>query len=185
MPDEPVYKAEEMQKLIRKTYWTPYLIIGIGILLLAANLFGFHLMDILWPGFIIAPGLLLLWPAYNSTAEKRNAASFLAVPGAIITTVGLMLFTMNLVDHFEAWAYSWPLIWASVAAAVMYMYRFDEAHTVHDSGRKFIRAMVILCGAMMVLFELVIWGNFNPLLAVGLIAFGVYLLVKNQRQQGA
>ncbi len=180
---EDIYKAEERGELNNRDSWPAYLIIGIGLLLLAANLFNFQLMNVLWPGFVIAPGLMLLWPAYSSTPEKKSAFSFLAVPGAMITITGLLLFFMNLTNHFEAWAYSWPLLWASVAWAIMYMQRFEPENSIHQSGQKFMRAMVIMFAGLLIFFELVIWNNFNPLLAIGLVGYGVYLLVKNRQNR--
>ncbi|MCP4357201.1 MAG: hypothetical protein GY796_04180 [Chloroflexi bacterium] len=182
MSEETVYKVEENHKLARKHAWPAYLIIGSGILLLVANLFSFHLMDILWPGFIIVPGLMLLWPAYNSTPEHHSTVDFLAVPGALFVAVGALLFLMNLTNHFEAWAYSWPLLGAAVAAGIMYMYRFEPDHSVHESGRRFIRVMVFLFGGFAVFFEILIWGRFIPLFAVALIGYGVYMLAQNRRE---
>jgi hypothetical protein len=69
MTDETVYKAEERQKLARQHNWPAYIIIGFGVLILGSNLFVFDLIDVLWPGFFIAPGLMLLLTAYNSTPD--------------------------------------------------------------------------------------------------------------------
>lgn len=184
MTDETFYKAEERERLSHKHSWPAYIIIGIGLVLLGSNLFNFDLMDLFWPGFIIVPGLMLLWPAYTSTPDDQSRLSFLAVPGAMLVTIGLLNFMMNLTDHFEAWAYSWTLLVASVGWAVMYVRRFDPDNKVHESGYKFIRTMIMMFGGLFVLFELVIWGNFHPLLAIGLIGYGVYLL-RNQRRQKA
>lgn len=181
MSEESVLKIEESRKLQRKQAWPAYGVIAIGLGLLASQIFGFDVIDVLWPGFVLAPGLLLLWPAYNATPERPSRLSFLAVPGAIFLTVGVLLFVMNLSDHFEAWAYSWPLVFGSVGWALMYMRRFDPAHSVHQSGYKFLRLMVLLAMGLAVFFEIVVFGSVNPLLPLGVIAFGVYLLVKERR----
>jgi hypothetical protein len=182
MTDETVYKAEERQKLARQHNWPAYIIIGFGVLILGSNLFDFDMIDVLWPGFIIAPGLMLLWPAYNSTPDHQSRLSFLAIPGAVLVTIGLLNFMMNLTDHFEAWAYSWTLLLAAVAWAVMYIRRFDTENKVHESGHKFIKTMIMMLGGLFVLFELVIWSNFHPLLAVALIGYCVYLLANKRKE---
>jgi hypothetical protein len=181
MNEETVYKAEKSEKLRAKNPGPAYIIIGIGILLLAANVFDFELMEYLWPGFVIAPGLMLLWPAYHSTPENKATLSFLAVPGAVLTMTGLMLFVMNLTNHFEAWAYSWTLLLVAVAWAFMYINRFEPERRIHERGHRFIRTMMMIFGGLFVLFELVIWSNFHPLLALALIGYGVYVLVSNRR----
>jgi len=181
MSKETVLKVEESRKLQQIQTWPAYGVIGIGVALLITNLFGFHLIEVLWPGFVLAPGLMLLWPAYSSTPEQQNRLGFLAVPGAIMITVGTLLFIMNLTNHFEAWAYSWPLLLASVGWGLMYMKRFEPEHKVHQSGYNFMRLMVLMAMGFAVFFELLIFGNFNPLMPLAIIGYGVYLLLKNRR----
>jgi phosphatidylserine synthase len=179
MSEENVYKTEEKRKLEASSL-PAWLVIGIGVVLLAANLFQVHLIDWLWPGFVIAPGLMLMWPAFNSTAERQSKASFLAVPGAIVVTIGLLLFVMNLTNHFEAWAYSWTLLLVAAAAGLMYVRRFDVDHGRSQSTHKFIRTMITLFGVLAAFFEIVVFENFTPWLALALIGYGVYMLVRRR-----
>ncbi|MCA9925381.1 MAG: hypothetical protein KC421_23590 [Anaerolineales bacterium] len=165
--------------------WPAVAVICIGVLLLAANLFHVHLMQFLWPGFVIAPGLMLMWPAYDSTAERQRPLSFLAVPGAMMLTVGMLLFAMNMVNHFEAWAYSWPLVLASVAGALMYIKRFEPQNTVHENGHKFVRMMILLFMGLAAFFEVLIFESFAPLFPLALIGYGIYLLVQKRQTQVA
>lgn len=180
MSKETALKVEEAKKLQQKETWPAFGVISIGVVLLIANLFGFPLINILWPGFVLIPGLLLLWPAYNSTPEQQSRLFFFAVPGAIMVTVGTLLFIMNLTDHFEAWAYSWPLLLAAVGWALMYIKRFEPAHPVHQKGYNFMRLMVLMAMGFAVFFELIIFGSFNPLLPLAVIGYGVYLLRNKQ-----
>jgi hypothetical protein len=184
MSEERAYKAEESAKLKRElgsSPWPAILVIALGAILLVANLFDFHLINVLWPGFIIAPGLMLIWPAYDSTEERGNVLSFLAVPGAVVTMVGLMLFVMDVTNHYEAWAYSWALLPAAAMGGLMYAKRFDTGSNIHEVGRKMIRAMVIMFIALAIFFEIIVFANFNPWLPLALIGYGIYLLVKDQR----
>lgn len=181
MNEESAYKAEEVGKLDARTALPAVLVIGIGLVLLAANLFDFRLIEVLWPGFVVAPGLVLLWPAHSSTAGRQSKLSFLAVPGAILVTAGLLLFAMNITNHFEAWAYSWTLLVAAAAGGLMYIKRFDKDSTIHERGRRLIRFMVLLFMVLAVFFEIVIFENFNPLLPLALIGYGVYLLLRNRQ----
>ena len=184
MSKESILKVEETRKLQHRQALPAYGVIGIGVALLVANLFGFPLIEVLWPGFVLAPGLMLLWPAYNATPERPSRFGFLAVPGAMLLTVSILLFVMNLTNHFEAWAYSWPLVIAAVAWGLMYMRRHEPEHRVHHTGYNFMRLMVLLAMGFAVFFELIIFGSFNPLLPLGVIAFGVYLLMKERRAGG-
>lgn len=181
MSKESILKVEETRKLQHRQALPAYGVIAIGIALLVSNLFHFQLIEVLWPGFVLAPGLVLLWPSYNAAPERPSRLAFLAVPGAMLVTVATLLFVMNLTNHFEAWAYSWPLVLAAAAWGLMYMRRFEPAHRVHHNGYNFMRLMVLLAMGLVVFFELIIFGSFNPLLPLGVIAFGVYLLVKERR----
>lgn len=183
MSEETVYKAQEaaVMKSERRS-WPALALIGTGTVLLGAFLFDVRLMDYLWPLFVALPGILLLWPARNSTAEHQSSFSFLAVPGAFFLALSALLFITNLTDHFEAWAYSWPLLLAAMAAGWMYMKRFDEQSRVHDRGYRFIRWMAYAFGGLAFFFEILVFENFNPLMSLGLIGLGFYLLLRERRQ---
>ncbi|MCP4419794.1 MAG: hypothetical protein GY805_24545 [Chloroflexi bacterium] len=180
MSKESVLKVEESRKLQQTQKWPAFGVITIGVALLVANLFGFQLINILWPGFVLAPGLILLWPAYSASEEQPSRLAFFAVPGAIMVVVATLLFIMNLTNHFEAWAYSWPLVLAAIGWGVMYMKRFEPEHSVHENGYRFMRLMVLLSMGFAVFFELIIFGSFNPLLPLAIIGYGVYLLLKQR-----
>lgn len=184
--DKSPLKVEVSQyHLDLRQSWPALIVISIGVLLLATNLFHFHLTQFLWPGFVIAPGLMLMWPAYDSTVERQRPLSFLAVPGAMMVTIGLLLFTMNVVNHFEAWAYSWSLVLASVAGALMYIKRFEPQDPIHESGHSFVRSMILLFMGLAAFFEILIFQSIAPLLPLILIGYGIYLLVKKRPTQVA
>lgn len=182
MSEETVYKAEEAAKLKAQPSLPAFMLIGLGVVLLLSTVFDVHLIDVLWPGFIVAPGLLLMWPAYKSTADDQSKLAFLAVPGAMITAFGVLLFAMNLTGHFEAAAYSWPLVIAAGAGGVMYLSRYDDNPGLQERGLKFIRVMVMLFIGLAFFFEIVLFENFNPLMSLGLIGLGVYLLLRRRRE---
>lgn len=180
MSNEKMLKAEEARALKTESKLIPMSIIGAGVVLLVANLFWGSPIDFLWPGFVIMPGLLLLWPSQQSTAVNQHPLSFLAVPGALLLTIGSLLFAMNLTDHFEAWAYSWALLPIAVAAGLIYIKRFDPDHRIHENGRKFIRTMAFIFIGFALFFELIIFGTFQPWLPVLLIGFGAYMLLRDR-----
>lgn len=181
MSEETVFKAEEAAKLKANSNLPALLLIGTGAALLLAYIFNIELMEVVWPGFIIIPGLLLMWPAYTLTPEKQSKLGFLAIPGAMIVATGLLLFGMNITNHFEAWAYSWPLIIAAIPAAVMYITRFDDSDKLHERSMKFIRVMIMLFIGLAFFFEIIAFGNFNPLMSLSLVALGIYLLLRERK----
>ena len=180
MSEEKALKARERFDLSLRSSMPAYLVIGAGLTLLAANLLGIHLIDFLWPGFVMLPGLLMLWPAMNNSAESHSRLSFLAIPGAMFLTVGALLFIMNVSDRFEAWAYSWPLVLAAGAAGWMYAWRFRDGE-VEERGRRFIRWMAGLFAVLAVFFELLVFENLNIWLPLALVGYGIYMLRQRRR----
>src|SRR5262249_50777488 len=59
-----------------------------------------------WPFFIIAVGLIF----FVGVVVGGPAAGPLAIPGALISTVGLILLYQRAFDRFQTWAYAWTLL---------------------------------------------------------------------------
>ena len=63
-------------------------------------------MHFLWPFFILGVGAAF----FIGMVAGGHSFGGLAVPGSVITTVGLILFFQNLFNIWETWAYAWALI---------------------------------------------------------------------------
>jgi hypothetical protein len=81
-------------------------LIALGALFFLAQVFHISLLGILWPFFIIVPGLLFF---VGMVALGPNGAP-LAVPGSIVTMVGLILLFQSVTGLWATWAYVWALI---------------------------------------------------------------------------
>jgi hypothetical protein len=103
---------------------------AIGILLLAAGVLGLAAgaLDIdpfaaaggnRWPLLVIVPGLVLLGASVFPTPP--NGLGF-AIPGAIVTTVGLVLTYQQATGHWQSWAYAWALVGPGAAGVAMLLY---------------------------------------------------------------
>ena len=72
------------------------ILVALGVLFFIGQFVDFG--SVAWPFFVIAPGLgLLVWALLGG----RSAAA-LAVPGSVVTAIGLILFIQNLFDRFES-----------------------------------------------------------------------------------
>lgn len=180
MTEETVLKAEVQNKKLANN-WPALALIGAGVVILFSKLFGLILMDFLWPGFIIGFGLALMYPAYISTADDKKGLSFFAVPGAMTVALGLLLFMMNLVNHFESMAYAWPLLLAAGSWGHLYQKRFTATSEQKDKAHRFIRIMVLLFMGMAMFFELLIFQSFGNWWPLALIGVGGYMLLKDRR----
>lgn len=72
-----------------------------------------------WPVFVIVPGLVLL---VLGLAIPGEAGLGLAIPGGIVTTVGLILAFQNSTDTYASWAYAWALVAPGSVGVTLFLY---------------------------------------------------------------
>ena len=132
------------------------ILIGLGVLFLVGQLVDFSGWRFLWPAAVIAVGALFFVGMF---AGDRSAAG-LAVPGSIISMIGLTLLVQNLTGHWASWAYGWTLILVSVGLGIFVM-----GWRTGDAARRRSGQQVAMVG--FVLF--VIFGSFFEL---GGVLFG-------------
>jgi hypothetical protein len=88
------------------------LVIGIILVVVGAAFLVGRVVDVslgpdAWPLWIIVPGLVMLFASF--AIPPRNGLG-LAIPGAIITMVGLVLWAQETYDLYATWAYAWALV---------------------------------------------------------------------------
>lgn len=83
------------------------LLVLLGIFFLASEQLRFDVGRDGWPIFVIAPGVFLLLVGLAIPHEGGLGA---AIPGGIITTVGLILAAQAATDTYASWAYAWALV---------------------------------------------------------------------------
>jgi hypothetical protein len=83
-------------------------LIGVGILLLVGQFLSGNIWHYLWPFFIIGFGMLFF--AGMLADGRRSDSGALAIPGSIITTLGLIFLYQTLFNHWTSWAYIWSLM---------------------------------------------------------------------------
>jgi hypothetical protein len=153
-------------------------LIGLGVLFLLGQTLRFDVFGFGWPFFVLVPGLAFLYFAIRGDA---NAAP-LAVPGAIVTGTGAILFYQNFTNHWESWAYAWALYPVFLGLALTFMGERTGNQTTLSVGGGFVRWGSIAFVALWALFELVIFaGNRsfgNYLLPLVLIGAGLWLLMR-------
>jgi hypothetical protein len=77
----------------------------IGAVLFAGQLFGVGIEDIGWPFFVIAAGLAILLIGLLVAGQQG-----MVIGGTVVTTVGLVLFYQDQTGRWESWAYAWALV---------------------------------------------------------------------------
>ena len=95
------------------------LLIALGAAFLVSQLVNFDLGEHGWPIFVIAPGLCLL---LVGLAVPNEAGLGIAVPGGIITAVGLLLAFQDATGAWASWAYAWALVAPGSVGATLTLY---------------------------------------------------------------
>lgn len=153
-------------------------LVVVGLLFILGQ--SFDLGGVAWPLFVIVPGLLLLGSAFLG---KRESAQ-LAIPGAIVTTIGLVLFALAATDYWQAWSYCWALIIVGAGAGNFLYGALTNDHKRERDGLQTAYIGLGLFAAFGAFFEFLIFGDFGGilrwLLPVALIAGGAYLLIRRE-----
>src|SRR5512138_1688387 len=108
------------------------LLIGFGLLSLVGRLFDGFDWGWLWPFFIIGFGALFFVAMF---ASGKSAAA-LAIPGSIISGIGLVLLFQNITQHWESMSYFWTLIILFVGLGIYIMGWYGEDANQKRSGAK-------------------------------------------------
>jgi len=151
-------------------------LIGLGALFLAQEVFDLRFLDWLWPLFVIGFGGLF----FAGMVAGGKATGPLAIPGSIISVIGLILLVMNWTDHWEGWAYAWGLIVAGVGLGLFIWGWYGGQPELRRSGLAVMQTGLFLFLIFGAFFELLIFQSFAAaswVWPVVLIGLGLWLLL--------
>jgi hypothetical protein len=152
------------------------LLIVFGVLVFLGEIFKSTIFQ-LWPLFIIAGGLMF----FIAMFVAGKSTGYLAIPGSIISMIGLILFYQALTNRWETWSYAWALIPLSVGIGMWIFGKYSKLPELCSSGRHMINVGLILFVVFGVFFELLIGisgasRNNELLWPLALVALGIYLM---------
>jgi len=150
-------------------------LIAFGLLALARNFFPIFDWGSIWPVAIIAFGALFF---VAMVSGGKQAAGF-AIPGSIISGIGLILLFQSLTGHWESMSYFWALIIMFIGTGIYIMGWYAGDETQKRSGFGVMKVGFILFIIFGAIFEILIFSSFNNLVfPVLLILLGVYLVLR-------
>jgi hypothetical protein len=162
--------------------------IALGVVLVVVGLFyfvvqvaGINLESFGWPLFIIIPGITLLVVGFISFGTGA------AIPGGILTMVGLVLAVQNSTGYWSSWVYSWALVAPGGVGLGLFLQGLRERNgNLIKQGRSlmFIAALIFLVGFVFFESILNISGiNDQPVVKAALpalfIVIGILLLARS------
>ena len=149
------------------------LLIVFGLMALAGQFFRMVDWGFLWPFAVIGFGALFFVAMF---AGGTGTAAF-AIPGSIVSGIGLILLFQNITHHWESMSYFWTLIILFVGLGIYLMGWYGEDANQKKSGLGLMKAGFILFIIFGTFFEM-IFSSFSSLLVpIVLIVLGVYLVL--------
>jgi hypothetical protein len=148
-------------------------LIAVGLLSLAGQVFDSLDWGFLWPFIVIGIGALFFVAMF---AGGKQTAAF-AIPGSIIGGIGLILLFQNITGHWESMSYFWTLILASVGVGIYIMGLYSGDETQKQSGLKVMKIGLVMFVIFGVFFEMIFSSFTNIIFPVLLIILGGYLVL--------
>lgn len=155
------------------------ILIAVGVLFFIGQLVDFFNWGDFWPFIVITIGVVFFVAMFLG----GKSAAGLAIPGSVVTGVGLILLVQNIFGLWETWAYAWGLVISAVGVGVaIYGYWSGKPESV-KGGWETARVGLILFLVFGVIMEFIfsftgVSGRQNQLLfAILLVALGVVQFV--------
>lgn len=167
----------EKRKVFNWQFYFGLVLIVTGGLFLADQFIAVDIMAFCWPLLIIFLGVTFFIGMV--VAGKRGAG--LAIPGSVITTVGLLLFFQNTFKIWVTWAYAWGLLISAVGLGLLIMNFYLKQINLRRVAGLLIGIGLLLFVIFGVLFEVILdisGTNLNSglFLGGGLVALGLFVI---------
>ncbi len=161
----------------RSTYtqgmrWFGIILIALGVLGLVSQMFNIRFGHVIWPFFILVPGVVMIVLALR--AEQGSGEPFVML-GSLVTMTGLLLFYQNLTGHWASWAYAWALIAPTGVGVGQWLYGTVNGRPgAVKAGRDLLSIGLIIFASGFVFFELILnISGFN----LGPVGWGILLIL--------
>ncbi len=156
-------------------------LVVVGLFYLVVQVANVDLSVFGWPLFVIIPGVTLLVVGFMSLGTGA------AIPGGILTMVGLVLAYQNSTGHWTSWAYAWALVAPGGVGLGLFLQGLRERNgNLIRQGRSliYIAALIFMVGFVFFESILNISGiNDQPVVKAALpalfIVIGILLLARS------
>ncbi len=161
----------------------PGLVLGVILIVVGGALLVGQVTDLstAWPVWLIVPGLAMV--AGSLFIPPRGGLG-LAIPGAILATVGAILGVQEAFGLYSTWAYAWALVAPTSVGVAMLVYGLARRDgDLAADGLRTTAVGLILFGSFALFFEGVIGlngyaiANLDQALPYLVLGFGVFLVV--------
>jgi hypothetical protein len=147
------------------------ILIGLGLVFLLAQFFTFSAWQYIWPLVIVGVGAAF----FVAMLTGGKAAAPFAIPGTIVSTVGLVLLFQNLTGHWETWSYGWTIILTAVGLGIFIAGVWGDNPHQRDRGLRLAEIGFVMFVVFGSFFEIALHGWVSSRLQQ--IAFPALLIV--------
>jgi hypothetical protein len=151
-----------------------------GLLFLAARLWGTDVFMPFYPFFTLGiGGLFFLGMLWGGPAAAR-----LAIPGSILSMLGVIQLLQATFQHYESWSYAWSLIIVAVGIGQMIRGWWGHDEFSFHAGQRIVLIGFVLFAVFGGFFEFALgFGGYTfngqVLWAGGLILLGLFLVIRS------
>jgi hypothetical protein len=159
--------SDTFKKASRRQRNRMVLLGGIGLIFLFGLIRAFNdeLAGILYPVYLLLPGSIVVY--LGAREERPRAKVRLVVLGTFIVMVGALLQYMAIFNHYEAWAYMWPLLLpGSIGLGLLLATRWGSDHRRGKLARTLVYISLGLFGFGWLAFDVLGDLSQNPFAAV-------------------
>ncbi len=154
-------------------------LISLGIMLLLDQILAIRILKVLWPFFIIIPGVAFFIAMVTGGSERGG----LAIPASILTTLGVLLLYQAITDHWESWAYAWSLIFPTAVGAGIALYGARTmSPALQKTGMGFIKVGFVIFLSAGIFFEMFLNISNSPFNRISwsiiMVLAGAYLTLR-------
>ncbi|RPJ25392.1 MAG: hypothetical protein EHM33_14680 [Chloroflexi bacterium] len=149
------------------------ILIVFGLMALAGQFLRFVDWGFVWPLFIIGFGSLF----FLGMVLGGKQAAALAIPGSIISGIGLVLLFQNVTGRWESMSYFWTLIIMFVGIGIYIMGWYGGDANQRQSGWRVMKVAFVLFIIFGAFFEMLFSSFDNLIFPVLLILLGGYLIL--------
>lgn len=154
-----------------------FILVLTGGLLLADRILEIQILRDYWPLLIVFVGIIFF--AGMIMAKKRGA--WLAIPGALITIGGVILYIHNAYNLWWTWTYAWGLLISAIGIGMLIMNIYLKREGLRKAAGWIIGIGLVLFVLFGIFFEVVLdlaglSINSGIFLGSGLVLLGLYVV---------
>jgi hypothetical protein len=158
------------------------LLLALGVFFLVGQFIGRGFWSLFWPFIILAVGAAF----FVGMRAGGPRLSGLAIPGSVVSMVGLILLVQNTFNQWQTWSYAWALIIVAVGIGLSIHASYGGGQGPRRAGLYLVRLGLILFLAFGIFFEVLfflIGNHYGSAIfwSVALIAVGVYIIFARGR----